>query len=114
MSELGFSNEVEEDQLFFNLKSNETFLIGEYKICKVFSQVGGGRDPLAPTIIKVENIFTGKITLVHIEEVREIVCTYEADLEKRLEAPKEGPISNFLPTVENYEKKISKNKLSGN
>ena len=51
---------------------------------------------------------------MHGEEVREIVCTYEAEIQKRLESPTEGPISNFLPTVENYKKKIGKKKLSGN
>ena len=51
---------------------------------------------------------------MHGEEVKEIVCTCEAEVQKRLESPAEGPLSNFLPTVENYEKKISKKKLSGN
>ena len=51
---------------------------------------------------------------MHGEEVREIVSTYEQEVQKRLESSTEGPLSAFLPTVENYEKKIGKKKLSGN
>ena len=50
---------------------------------------------------------------MHGEEVKEIVCTYEAEVQKKLEFSSEGPLSNFLPTVENYEKKIGNKKLSG-
>ena len=57
---------------------------------------------------------TGEIKFVHGEEVREIVSTYEQEVQKRLESPTEGPITNILPNVENYEKKIGKKKLSGN
>ena len=51
---------------------------------------------------------------MHGEEVKAIVCAYEAEVQNRLESPTEGPLSNILPTVENYEKKIGKKKLSGN
>ena len=51
---------------------------------------------------------------MHGEEGREIVSTYEQEVQKRLESSTEGPLSAFLPTVENYEKKIGKKKLSGN
>ena len=51
---------------------------------------------------------------MHGVEVREIVSTYEQEVQKRIESPAEGPITNILPTVENYEKKIGKKKLSGN
>ena len=54
------------------------------------------------------NVETGEIKHVHAAEVREIVFTYEQEVQKRLESPKEGPLSNFLPTVENYEKKLAK------
>ena len=57
---------------------------------------------------------TGEIKFVHGEEVREIVSTHEQELQKRLESSTEGPLSNFLPTVKNYEKKLDKKKLSGN
>ena len=50
---------------------------------------------------------------MHGEEVREIVSTYEQEVQKRFESPTEGPITNILPTVKNYEKKIDKKKLSG-
>ena len=60
------------------------------------------------------NVDIGEIKHVHAAEVKEIVSTYEAEVQKRLEPPTEGPISNFLPTVENYEKKIVKKELSGN
>ena len=107
-------HEIEEDPLFLRVKSRDTVLVGENEICKVLSFVGGARDPLAPTIFQVANVDTGEIKFVHGEEVREIVCTYEAKIQKSLESPTEGLISNFLPTVENYEKKIGKKKSSGN
>ena len=107
-------HEIEENPLFLQVKSRDTVLVGEDEICKVLSFVGGARDPLAPTLFQVANVDTGEIKFVHGEEVKEIVCTYEAEVLKRLESPTEGPISNLLPTVENYEKEISKNKLSGN
>ena len=101
----------EAEPLFLKVKSRDTVLIGENEICKVLSFVGGARDPQAPTIFQVANVDTGEIKFVHGEEVREIVCTYEAEVQKRLESPKELPISNFLPSVKNYEKKIGKKKL---
>ena len=106
--------EIEEEPLFLKVKSRDTVLVGEDEICKVLSFVGGARDPLVPTLFQVVNIDTGEIKFVHGEEVKEIVCTYEAEVHKRLESPSDGPLSNFLPTVENYEKKIDKKKLGGN
>ena len=107
-------HEIEEDPLFLQVKSRDTVLVGEDEICKVLSFVGGARDPLAPTLFQVANVDTGEIKFVHGEEVREIVSTYEQEVQKRLESPTEGPITNILPTVENYEKKIGKKKLNGN
>ena len=104
----------ENEPLFLKVKSRDTVLVGEDEICKVLSFVGGARDPLAPTLFQVVNVDTGEIKFVHGEEVREIVSTYEQEVQKRLEASTEGPLSAFLPTVENYEKKIGKKKLSGN
>ena len=59
-------------------------------------------------------MIVAEIKFVHGEEVREIVSTYEQEVQKRFESSTEGPLSTFLPTVENYEKKIGKKKLSGN
>ena len=100
----------EEDRLFLKIKSRDTVLIGEDEICKVLSFVGGARDPLSPTIFQVANVDTGEIKFVHGEEVRKIVCTWE---QEKLRTPVEPPLSNFLPTVENYKKKIGKKKLRG-
>ena len=107
-------HKMEEDPLFLRVKSRDTVLVGENEICKVLSFVGGARDPLAPTLFQVANVDTGEIKFVHGEEVREIVCTYDAEIQKRLESSTEGPRTNILPTVETYEKKIGKKKLSGN
>ena len=98
----------------YYIKLGDTFVVGKDEIAKVLSFVGGARDPLAPTLFQVANVDTGEIKFVHGEEVREIVSTYEQEVQKRIEAPAEGPITNILPTVENYEKKIGKKKLSGN
>ena len=104
-------HEIEKDPLFLRVKSRDTVLVGENEICKVLSFVGGARDPQAPTIFQVANIDTGEIKFVHGEEVREIVCTWEKEKLRNLAEP---PLSNFLPTIENYEKKINKKKLTGN
>ena len=114
MEKKEFSLEGEEQPLFLQVKSRDTVLVGEDEICKVLSFVGGARDPLTPTIFQVANVDTGEIKFVHGEEVREIVCTYETEVKKRLGSPPEPPLSNFLPTVENYEKKIGKKKFTGN
>ena len=98
----------ENEPLFLRVKSRDTVLVSEDEICKVLSFVGGARDPLAPTLFQVANVDTGEIKFVHGEEVREIVSTYQQEVQKRIESPKEGPLSNSLPTLENYEKKIGK------
>ena len=104
----------ENDPLFLKVRSMDTVLVGENEICKVLSFIGGSRDPDAPSLFQVANVDTGEIKHVHAAEVKEIVSTYEQEVQKRLESPTEGPITNILPTVENYEKKIGKKKLSGN
>tara|TARA_B100000579_G_scaffold317486_1_gene267056 strand:- start:534 stop:689 length:156 start_codon:yes stop_codon:yes gene_type:complete len=48
------------------------------------------------------------------EKRREIVSTYESEVEKRLESSFEGQPSNFPSTFENHVKKIGKKKLCGN
>ena len=107
-------HKIENDQLFLEVKSRNTVKIGEDEICKVLSFVGVASDPLAPTLFQVANVDTGEIKFVHGEDIKEIVCTYETEVEKRHESTTEGPLSNFLPTVQNYEKKICKKKLNGN
>ncbi len=106
--------EQENEPLFLKVKSRDTVLVGEDEICKVLSFVGGSRDPDAPSLFQVANVDTGEIKHIHAAEVKEIVSTYEQEIQKRHESLTEGPLSNFLPTVENYEKKISKKKFSGN
>ena len=103
----------ENDPLFLKVRSRDTVLVGENEICKVLSFTGGSRDPDAPSLFQVANVDTGEIKHIHAAEVKEIVSTFEQEVQKRLESPIEGPLSNFLPTVENYEKKIGKKKLSG-
>ena len=73
-------HEIEEDPLFLQVKSRDTVLVGEDEICKVLSFVGGARNPLAPTLFQVANVDTGEIKVVHSEEVKEIVCTNEAEV----------------------------------
>ena len=70
-------------RLFLTVKSRDTVLVGENEICKVLSYVGGAREPLAPTIFQVANIDTGEIKFVHGSEVKEIVCTYEEQVQNR-------------------------------
>ena len=85
-------HEIEEDPLFLQVKSRDTVLVGEDEICKVLSFVGGARDPLSPTLFQVANVDTGEIKFVHGEEVKEIVCTYEAEkYRKDLNPLKKGP-----------------------
>ena len=95
-------HEIEEDPLFLRVKSRDTVLVGEDKICKVLSFVVGSRDPDAPSLFQVANVDTVEIKYIHAAELKEIVCTWERE---RLNLPSEGPLSNFLPTVENHEKK---------
>ena len=74
------TQDIEGEPLFLKVKSRDTVLVGEGEICKVLSFVGGARDPLAPTLFQVANVDTGEIKFVHGEEVKEIVCTYEAEV----------------------------------
>ena len=76
----------ENEPLFLKVKSRDTVLVGEDEICKVLSFVGGSRDPDAPSLFQVANVDTGEIKHVHAAEVKEIVCTYEQEVKKRLES----------------------------
>ncbi len=106
--------DTSEVPLFLKVRSRDTVLVGDSEICKVLSFVGGSRDPDAPSLFQVANVDTGEIKTIHAAEVKEIVSTYEQEVQRRMESPTEGPITNILPTVKNYEKKIGKKKLSGN
>ena len=65
---------------------------------------GRARDPLAPILFQVANRDTGEIKFVNSEEVKEIVCTYEAEVQKRLVSPAEGPITNILSWLKTKKK----------
>ena len=79
--------EIEEDPLFLRVKSRDTFLVCEDEICKVLSFIGGSRDPDGPSLFQVANVDTGEIKIIHATEVKEIVSTYEQEVQKRLESP---------------------------
>ena len=98
-------HEIEENPLFLQVKSRDTVLVGEDEICKVLSFVGGARDPLSPTLFQVANVDTGEIKFVHGEEVREIVSTYEQEVQKRLESSTEGPQMPSLQRSKTMRKK---------
>ena len=68
--------------LFSSVRSGDTILVGENEICKVLSFTGGSRDPDAPSLFQVANVDTGEIKHVHASEVKEIVSTYEAEVQK--------------------------------
>ena len=76
-------HEIEEDPLFLKVKFRDTVLVGEDEICKVLSFVGGSRDPDAPSLFQVANVDTGEIKHVNAAEVKEIVSTYEQEVQKR-------------------------------
>ena len=85
---MGDCNEgLVEELLFLKVRSLDTVLVGEDEICKVLSFIGGSRDPDAPSLFQVANVDTGEIKIVHAAEVKEIVSTYEQEVQKRLESP---------------------------
>ena len=94
--------------LFSSVRSGDTILVGENEICKVLSFTGGSRDPDAPSLFQVANVDTGEIKHVHAAEVKEIVSTYEQEIQKRRMAPTEGSLNNYLPTVETMRKNTEK------
>ena len=58
-------------------------LVGENEICKVLSFTGDSRDPEAPSLFQVANVDTGEIKYIHAAEVKEIVSTYEEEVQQR-------------------------------
>ncbi len=70
----------EKEPLFLKVKFRDTILVGEDEICKVLSFAGGSRDPDAPSIFQVSNVDTGEIKYIHAAEVKEIVCTFEQEV----------------------------------
>ena len=75
--------DTSEEPLFLKVKSRDTVLVGENEICKVLSFIGGSRDPDAPSLFQVANVDTGEIKHIHAAEVKDIVCTYEEQVQKR-------------------------------
>ena len=71
--------------LFSSVRSGDTILVGENEICKVLSFTGGSRDPDAPSLFQVANVDTGEIKTIHAAEVKEIVSTYEQEVQRRME-----------------------------
>ena len=72
----------ENEPIFLKVRSRDIVLVGEDEICKVLSFVGGSRDPEAPSLFQVANVDTGEIKHVHAAEVKEIVSTYEEEIER--------------------------------
>ncbi len=77
--------DTSEEPLFLKVRSRDTVLVGENEICKVLSFSGGSRDPDAPSLFQVANVDTGEIKHIHAAEVKEIVSTYEEEVQKRLQ-----------------------------
>ena len=75
--------DTSEEPLFLKVRSRDIVLVGEDEICKVLSFVGGSRDPDAPSLFQVANVDTGEIKHVNAAEVKEIVSTYEQEVQKR-------------------------------
>ena len=95
MSELGDSDEgLVDEPLFLKVRSRDTVLVGEDEICKVLSFVGGSRDPDAPSLFQVANVDTGEIKHVHAAEVKEIVSTYEQEVQNRQQKQTRNPSRN--------------------
>ena len=84
MSELGFSDEVEEESPYLKIKSRDTVSVGENEICKVLSFFGVVRDPLAPNIFQLANVDKDEIKFELGDEVREMVCIYDEEVQKDL------------------------------
>ena len=72
-----------DDPVFLKVKPGDAVLVGKDEICKVLSFTGGSRDPDAPSLFQVANVDTGEIKYIHAAEVKEIVSTYEEEVEKR-------------------------------
>ena len=77
------NTDINEEPLSLKVKSRDTVLVGENEICKVLSFTGGSRDPGAPSLFQVANVDTGDIKHVHAAEVKEIVSTYEEEIQQR-------------------------------
>ena len=77
------NTDINEEPLFLKVKSRDTVLVGENEICKVLSYTAGSRDPNAPSLFQVANVDTGEIKHIHAAEVKEIVSTYEEEVQQR-------------------------------
>ena len=76
------NTDINEKPLFLEVKSRDTVLVGENEICKVLSFTGGSRNPDAPSLFQVANVDRGEIKHVHAAEVKEIVSTYEEEVQQ--------------------------------
>ena len=83
LKELSRQNHTLSAPLFSSVRSGDTILVGEKELCKVLSFTGGSRDPDAPSLFQVANVDTGEIKHVHAAEVKEIVSTYEEEVQQR-------------------------------
>ena len=77
------NTDINEEPLFLKVKSRDTVLVGENEICKVLSFTGGFRDPEAPSLFQLANVDKGEVKHVHVAEVKEIVSTYEEEVQQR-------------------------------
>ena len=75
--------DISEEPLFLKVRSRDTVLVGDIEICKVLSFIGGSRDPDAPSLFQVASVDTGAIKHIHAAEVKEIVSTYEEEVQQR-------------------------------
>ena len=71
------------EPLFSSVRFGDTILVGANEICEDLSFTGGSRDPEARSIFQVANVDTGVIKHVHAAEVKEIVSTYEEEVQQR-------------------------------
>ena len=77
------NTDTRDELLFLKVKSRDTVLVGENEICKVLAFTGGSRDPEAPSLFQVANVDMGGIKHVHADDVKEIVSTYEEEVQQR-------------------------------
>ena len=64
---------IKKEHEFLTVKMGDIVLIGDSEIAKIFTFIGGSRDPEAPTPFQPLNVDTGELHWVHFEEVNGIV-----------------------------------------
>ena len=68
--------------LFLKVQSGDAVLYENDQIGKVLTFIGGSRDPDAPTLFQIANVYSGEIRWIHCEEVTEIVSEYQTTIKK--------------------------------